>query len=235
MKTLYKIFAFLTCVMLLSGCITYQHVRLTGDVALNDQSQFLFENDTIRILYSFAGYQGPVYLEIFNKLNKPFFVDMRKSALISNGKSASLWKDVSKLNGSATEYKVDPPNDYVNSTSKINGTMERKDNITFIPPQSKIIIDSYILRYRSFKNPAKAGEKTSFYTSKGTKKAVKYSFSRDDSPLNFRIFLSFGMDDTSYTPFYIDKGFWISDYFKSHASPRLLGIEGSHQFHLMLR
>lgn len=137
------------------------------------------------------------------------------------------------LNGSATSYKVNPPNDYVNSTSSINGTMVRKDNITFIPPQSKIVIDSYILRYRSFKTPDKAGAKTGFYTTSGTKKAMKYSFSRDDSPLNFRIFLSFGIDDTSYTPFYIDKGFWVSDYFKSHASPRLLGVHGSNQFHLL--
>lgn len=235
MKTLLKTLAFLTFGILLTGCISYQHVRLSGDVELTDQSEFLFENDSLRILYSFAGYQGPIHMEIFNKLNKPFYVDMRKSALISNGKSTGLWKDVSMLNGSATEYKVNPPNAYVNSTSSINGTMVRKDHITFIPPQSKIVIDSYILRYRLFKTPEKTGEKTSFHTTSGNKRATKYSFSREDSPLNFRIFLSFGMDDTAYTPFYIDNGFWVSDYFKSHASPRLLGIQGSNQFHLIRR
>lgn len=233
MKTLKKFFAAFVSMVLLSACISYQHVRLASDVVLNDQSEFLFENDSIRINYSYAGYQGPIHLEIFNKLNKPFYIDMRKSALISNGKSNSLWKDVSNLNGSATEYKITPPNDYVNSTSSINGTMVRKDNITYIPPQSKIIINSYILRSRFFNMPEQAGEKTSFYTASGNKRATKYSFSKEDSPLNFRIFLSFAMDDTSYVPFYVDKGFWVADFFKSHASPRVLGVHGANQFHLM--
>lgn len=233
MKTLKKFFAAFVSVVLLASCTSYQHVRLAGDTALTDQSEFLFENDSMRIIYSFTGYGGPIHMEVFNKLNKPFYVDMRKSALIRNGNSISLWKDVSNLNGTATEYKAIPPNDYVNSTSYMNGTMVRKDNITIIPPQSKIIIDSYILRNSSFDTPEQAGEKTAFHTASGNITATKFSFSKDDSPLNFRIFLSFAIEDTSNIPFYIDNDFWVADYFTSHASPRSLGVHSSNQFYLM--
>ena len=220
-------------VFLLSGCFTYQHVKLASNSALTNQSEFKLENDSVRIVYSFSGLCGPIHMEIFNKLNKPFYVDWRKSALIRNGESVTLWKDESRVSATTTEYKVYPEDDLINSVSKTNSTVVRKDNITYIPPQSKVAVNSFIVRSALFNVPEQAGEKVLFYTEGGKRKGVKYSFSKEDSPLNFRIFLSFSMDGNVNSSFHTDNTFWVQEYLNSHTAPRLMGHYPSNQFYLM--
>lgn len=233
MKTLLQLMAVVIAVWLLSGCYTYQHVKLASNSELTDQSEFKLENDSVRIVYSFSGLNGPIHMEIFNKLNKPFYVDWRKSALIRNGESTTLWKDESRVSATTTEYKVFPEDDQINSVSKTNSTVVRKDNITYIPPQSKMAINSFILRSKLFNFPEEVGEKVVFHTHGGKRKAVKYTFSKEDSPLNFRIFLSFSMDQNVNSSFHTDNTFWVQEYLDSHTSPGLMGHYPSNQFYLM--
>lgn len=232
MKTLLKTFAFTSWVLLLSGCFTYQHVKVAGDPALTDQSAFLVENDSLRVIYTFSGHNGPIHMEIFNKLNKPFYVDWRKSALIRNGESVSLWKDESRVSATTTEYKVYPPDDKINSVSKTKTTVVKKDDITYIPPQSKVAVNSFILRSELFNVPEQAGEKTIFHIRNGKRKAVKYSFSKEDSPLNFRIFLSFAMDESTHSSFHVDHAFWVEEYLATRTSPNQMGNYPPNQFYL---
>lgn len=231
MKTLLKIFVGIASIVLFSSCFFYQHVRVASNIPLTDNSEFLLENDSLRIVYSFHGEGGPIHLEIFNKLNMPLSVDWSKSALIKNGQSYSLWKDEARLNGTATEYKIIPQSEIVNSTSNIEGTIARKDRVTFIPPQSKIVANSFTLYKAFFTTPDQAGEKTTFYTSKGESKARKFTFSKGDTPLNFRIFLYFSVDKSSKMPIQIDNTFWVSDYFTTYTSPKVLNIYLGNQFY----
>ena len=231
MKTLLKILVVLFSIVLFSSCKAYQHVRLSSNIPLTSQSEFLVENDSIRVIYSFYGKGGPIHMEIFNKLNTPFSVDWSKSALIKDGQSYSLWKDEARINGTATGYNIIPQNEIINSVSNIEGEIVKKDKVTFIPPQSKIVFNSYTVQGKLLDTPEQGGEKTVFYTLNGKRRAMKYSFSKEDSPLNFRIFLSFSADESSRAPFQIDNTFWVSDYFTSNTSPAALGIYPGNQFY----
>ena len=232
MKTNIKFIVGLVSIVLLSGCSTYQHVRLTSsNTQQNEQSAFVIENDSISIIYSFYGQGGKMDIELLNKLNKSLYIDWGKSALIINGQSFSLWKDEAKISGTATEYRIIPQNDIVNSTSTIEGKIVRKDKVTFIPPQSKIIVNSNTLHSTFFNTSEQTGEKMNFYTTEGERNAMKFSFTKEDSPLNFRIFLSLSMDDSFNKPFQFDNSFWVSDYLKTSTSPRAFGINPGNQFY----
>jgi hypothetical protein len=233
MKTLLQMMAVVIAALLLSGCLTYQHVKLASNSALTDQSEFKLENDSVRIVYSFSGLNGPIHMEIFNKLSKPFYVDWRKSALIRNGESTTLWKDESRVSATTTEYKVYPEDDVINSVSKTNSTVVRKDHITYIPPQSNVAVNSFILRSKLFTVPEQAGEKVAFHTHGGKRKAMKYSFSKVDSPLKFRIFLSFSMDDNVSSSFHTDNEFWVQQYLDTRTTPGLMGLYPPNQFYIM--
>lgn len=233
MKTLFQIMTVVISALLLSGCITYQHVKLASNSELTDQEEFKLENDSVRIIYSFSGQHGPIHMEIFNKLNKPFYVDWRKSALIRNGESVTLWKDESRVAATTTEYKVLPEDDQVNSVSKTSSTVVRKDNITYIPPQSKVAVNSFILRKELFKVPEEMGEKVVFHTHGGKREAMKYSFSKEDSPLNFRIFLSFSMDENVNSSFHTDNTFWVQEYLDTHTAPGAMGHYPPNRFYIM--
>jgi hypothetical protein len=232
MKTIKKIFAGLVSIVVLSGCSVYQHVRLESTVRQNDKSEFLIENDSISIIYSFYGQNGPIHIELQNKLDKPLFVDWGKSALISKGQSISLWKDEARINANATEYKTLPENTFVNSTSNIEGTIVKKDKISFIPPHSNISLNSYVLQTKFFDTTNQAFERTKLNTIDGQISAKKFSFSKEDSPLSFRIFLSISNDESFKNPIQFDNTFWVSDYFATSISPKSLGIIPGNQFYI---
>ena len=231
MKTNIKVFVGLVSIVLLLGCSTYQHVRLASTTQQNDQSAFVIENDSLNIIYSFYGQGGPIYMELLNKLDKPFYIDWRKSALIINGQSFSLWKDEARISGTTTEYRIIPERNIAYSTGNLEGTIARADKVTFIPPHSKIIVNSYNLHNQFFNAPEQTGKKMKLNTAEGKREAMKFSFTKEDSPLNFRIFLSLSMDESFKKPFQFDNSFWVSDYFTTSASPGALGTYPGNQFY----
>lgn len=226
-----KIIAGVMCITFLSGCSVYQHVRLASDAPQNDQSEFLIENDSLSIIYSFKGQSGPIYMELFNKLDKPFYVDWSKSALIVDGLSYSFWKDEAKMSGTSTNYEVITQDGAARSVGNLNGSIVKNDKVTFIPPHSRVDVNSFSLQDQFFNAPAEAGVKSEIHTRDGHKKVMKYSFSKEDSPMNFRIFLTLAMDDRFEKPLHIDNTFWVSDYFVTPAAPATLGLYPGNQFY----
>jgi len=216
----------------LSGCSVYQHVSLESNMVQNDKLEYLIENDSTTIVYSFDGQNGPIHIRLSNKSDKPLYVDWRKSALITNGQSVSLWRDEAKISASATEYNVIPENEIVNSNSSIEGSIVRKDKVTFIPPHSSILVNSYFLQSKFFATPDKKSERVMLSTTEGTVNARKFSFSKEDSPLKFRIFLSISGDESFRNPVQFDNSFWVSDYFLTSASPRSLSVISGNQFYI---
>jgi len=232
MKTIMKTFVGLVFVVFLSGCSVYQHVNLASNMPQNDKFNFLIENDSVNIIYSFYGQNGPIHIELFNKLDKPLYIDWRKSALITNGQSNSFWKDEARISGSTTEYKIIPENSIVSSISNMEGTIVKNDKVTFIPPHSNISFDSYVLRSTFFNSPVQSSERVDIYTSEGKINARKFSFSKEDSPLSFRIFLSISEDESFKNPVQFDNTFWVSNYFSTSVSPTALGIIPGNQFYI---
>jgi hypothetical protein len=232
MKTLPIILSGLLFVVFLSGCSVYQHVKLSSDMQQNDKSEFLIENDSVSIIYSFYGNGGPIHIELFNKLDKPLYIDWGKSALITNGQSKSLWKDEARITANATEYKVVPENSVVSSTSDIEGTIVKNDKMTFIPPHANISANRYVLQSKFFTTPVQLSERKVLYTDQGKVNARKFSFSKEDSPLSFRIFLSVSDNENFKNPIQFDNSFWVSDYFATSVPPSSLGIIPGNQFYV---
>lgn len=222
----------LVSLIFLSGCSVYQHVSLESNMVQNDKLEYLIENDSTTIVYSFDGQNGPIHIRVSNKSDKPLYVDWRKSALITNGQSVSLWKDEAKISAKATEYNVLPENEIVNSTSSIDGSIVRKDKVTFIPPHSNILVNSYALQSKFFTNPDQNSERVMLSTTEGNVNARKFSFSKEDSPLNFRIFLSISADESFKNPVQFDNSFWVSDYFLTSVSPKSLNVISGNQFYI---
>lgn len=232
MKSLIKIASGLTFLVLFSSCWVYQHVSLQGNAPQNDKSEFVIENDSIAILYSFYGEGGPITINISNKLNQPLYVDWRKSALIINGQSFTLWKDQASLSAYTSSYSVMQDDQVTHISGNIEGSIVKNDKVSFIPPHAKIVINSYSLYNGLFNTPDQAGEKIKFFTADGYKrKATKYAFSEQTSPFNFRIFLSVSLDDNFKSPFQFDNNFWVSEYFTTTADPSALDIYFGNQFY----
>ena len=74
-----------------SSCVSYQYLTLNSpEMPKNDKKEFSWENDTMRLTYNFHGEGGPITMTVFNKTDKPLFVNWKKSSLIRGGESFSL-------------------------------------------------------------------------------------------------------------------------------------------------
>jgi len=77
-------FCLISCFLFLSGCSSFQYVFIDSHLHQNEKKEFITENDTVRIKYSFTGEDFPITLTIFNKLNQPLYIDWDRSVVVIN-------------------------------------------------------------------------------------------------------------------------------------------------------
>lgn len=78
------LFLFSASVITLSGCSRYQYIFISSDLQQNEKKEFVIENDTALLKYSFAGENFPITISIFNKLHQPIYIDLGRSTVIIN-------------------------------------------------------------------------------------------------------------------------------------------------------
>lgn len=71
-------------IIILTGCSRYQYISINSNLYQNEQKEFINENDTVMIKYTFAGENLPITISIFNKLLQPLYVDLGRSTVIIN-------------------------------------------------------------------------------------------------------------------------------------------------------
>ena len=199
--------------LLFSSCEIYQIVTLSGDLPQNDKFQFYNENSEVKVVYSFSGQGGPIHLDVFNKKDKPLYIDWSKCALIINDQSYTLWTDEATIKGGALEFKVNP-NNSVKSITAFEGTISKQEKVTFIPPETMIVRDSYLVYSTIIDNSGRPYQKISLFTEKAEyneHSARKYVYSREDTPLKFKIFLMLSDREDFSNPIQLTGKFWASD------------------------
>ncbi len=85
----------------------YRVVTLDSHNVAQKGDYFFYENDTISVRYDFWYERGLVGFTISNKLNKPLYIDWKKSVLFVNNTSFPYWQDkeVSVYNSASTHQK----------------------------------------------------------------------------------------------------------------------------------
>jgi hypothetical protein len=75
----------ITCialVLILTSCSKYQFVTINSDLTKEEKGMVAFENDTIAVVYRFSGPEGPVRIQVFNKLSVPLYFRWNSSMLV---------------------------------------------------------------------------------------------------------------------------------------------------------
>lgn len=79
------------------SCYNYVQVFevINNKISHSDGTLF-FENDSLKIAYSFWKENGKLQYEILNKLDVPLLIDWKKSAITFNGKKYDYWIDIER-------------------------------------------------------------------------------------------------------------------------------------------
>jgi hypothetical protein len=123
---------------LLSSCSRYQMNTLRSSNTQLDQKTgvFQFENDSVKILYSFAGHNAPIHINIYNKLNEPIYVDWERSAYIIDDKSSSYADETLQVDGVVSGTTIGRSIRF--SDANISAQITLPKNVAFVPPHTQI-------------------------------------------------------------------------------------------------
>ena len=216
----YGLFLTALALVFLSGCSRYQYIAITSDIHQNKEQNFVVENDTARIVYSFDGYNFPVTVQVYNKLDKPLYIDWTKSALIIDGKTMSFWQDVAQLEGSTEGYTTGGKHGIAYSVGIVNGTISKNEKISFVPPGSFVKTTRFHLQNRFFATNNSASEKKeNFNSANGQDWGKIYTFNRDHTPLEFRSYITLSTDKNFSSETHVSNSFWVDNIMQTLATP----------------
>ena len=214
----------LTSILLASiiGCKSYVQVfKTNSSINANQNGFYVYENDSVKIIYSFWQKGGLMTFAIYNKLDQPLFVDWKKSAYIDNWVKLNYWIDEVKSEGTSTSdglYYEGPllkPGYAISRTGRASITSTVKiERITFIPPKSYYFRSQFFIfpiNFYQLSADTKYNEVDNKGNSKKKTKVYKQTFTKKTSPLVFRNYLTLSLSEDFYTEFYVDNEFYIEE------------------------
>lgn len=196
-----------------TSCITYQYYTLgSEDARLNENNEFVVENDTLRIVYSFYGRGGPVQLKVYNKSAEALEIDWRRSSLIIGETPLSFYQPDLKIDGDVNSTRSITFRGTTNSS--IDAVVRRPQSMEFIPPHSSITRSGLQLARKPVVQPAQQPHRGA-----GKPLTVKSSFSKENSPMIVRSYLTFTIPGRGELTFPVEHSFYVSELVQTTAAP----------------
>ncbi|HVU53406.1 MAG TPA: hypothetical protein VHD83_00050 [Puia sp.] len=225
-----RLLYFALILLAFSSCsTTYQYLTLSSpEVPKNDKKEFNWENDSMRLTYNFHGEGGPIAMTVYNKMDKPLFVNWKKSFVIHDGQAVCLFNNRVEVNGyvDGVSYRGIIPGTRV-SSGNLYATFDLPEGMDMIPPGSYItkslqatVLSSPVYNER-FMDKTQAEKVTDF--SGVTYKYKRYSFDQSASPLQFKSYLTF-VAGTNPQEFAISHSFYAQEVYLSGEVPDFFGF-----------
>ncbi len=196
---------------------------------------YVYEDDTLKITYNFWAQKGAMTFSVYNKQNKPLYIDWKKSSYIENLVKSDYWIDEEKSNSvSYSENRYHGRIGMVASQGISAGISSKVkiERITFIPPKSIYTRSDFYILPRAFTldKPLKNYAVQRNNKSKKTTTIGEVDFSKENTPLTFRNFLAFSFSEDSNDDFFVDNEFYLSKVIKMNLNqfqyPKSKGIIG---------
>lgn len=170
--------------------ITYmQYYRVESPDAKRTDNNFVYENDTVKVTYSFWGNGGVMSFVIFNKTDRPLYIDWSRSSMIVNSNNTFYYND----SLAAVSY---------NQTA-----------VGFLPPKTQIkqSISPMVTRNISDWSNFETQYQIRNDTRKTETKIFSRQFSKDKSPVIFRNFLTLSDHQDFQNSFFVDNAFYVAE------------------------
>jgi hypothetical protein len=208
-------------VFLTFGCSTYTYQVMevatkNKDIRLRPEYNYsyVYQNDSIAIIYSFWEEKGVLAFSIYNKIDKPIYVDWKKCSFVSNDTKLNYWDGKTTVVGvTIFSSRVQPSNlPAVFGGSISSQVVSHEERITFIPPKSYYSRSDFLILPEGFYATSKADEEVLLPASGEGKeikvRTVKVPYA--NSPIKFRNYLTWSTKESFETEHYVDNEFYVS-------------------------
>lgn len=220
-----KICYFFLVILSISSCTpTYQLFEISSTDTKTIDKSIVFENKDVKLSYDFWSDGGQVYFKFTNKTDSELYIDWDKSHLIYNGISFEYWNDVEESssfyssltsassstfsNASLNIFGISAVANSNNSTSTLgkniaamSTTKTKPKKIIFLPANASVVVSRFTI------------SKSAYYNcdfNLKSKKSKSISFTKENTPLEFRNQIVYSHDDKFNNKTSIDNSFFIS-------------------------
>jgi hypothetical protein len=198
-------------------------------ITKNDNREFVAENDSVRFQYNFNGINAPIKITIQNKLDVPVYIDWQQSALIVNDKAIAYAPSTVPLDGSFAGSTIRWTSSPYSATSgTLNGELRLPDKIEFIPPHSYITnVPMGVTNQLVLDLPDSVFQKKKVPNVGSDPVNVKHaSFTVENSPLQFKSYLTLSFGDKDARPIAFQHSFFISEIYSTGIDPSNFWFSG---------
>ena len=220
------LFIILPVIVLLVGCATFTQIVYVSPsntkAVRTEESYYVYENDTIQVVYYFWDSKGAMSFMIQNKLNIPIYIDWKKSSFIDRSEKLDYYFDKTVSNsasvGTAAQYLYKNPlnwssfyQPFILSAAVSSSTVVKEERITFIPPKARIVKGMYkIIPSTSHFNVSGAVRKEITLSNGNKIPVLVQNTERDSSAVIFRNFITYSTKESFDSESYIDNEFFVS-------------------------
>ena len=208
----------LIIIVSLGSCASYQYVTLNSDqMPKNQRKELTWESDTLRVSYNFSGAGGPVTLKIFNKTDKPLYIDWNRSAIVRDGHASSLANPNVQFDGSILSYGRG------SGYSNFSGSFTLPEGINLVPPGSDIsksvqqFVEASPIGGQFL--PDSTRVQKGIHTDGSSYTFKRYSFDAAGSPLQFHSFLTFVLGNSDKAVFTLSHSFYAKEVILTKEEP----------------
>lgn len=223
--------------LLVSVCTAQNVKNLSGYVQVYDiesslplvKNKFTYENDSIRITYYFWGENGIVQIGVNNKLDKPIYIDWKKSVYKNAETELSYAPEIVITDENRKVYEqyafegrflhsIDYEMNY--NTASSNEFATKVEDITEIKPYGYYMRLKYHLTPKqiyAFTEEAKKLSEPSFENEGSFVTVYEATFDKSKSPFSFSSTVFFSLDKEFASPSKIVSDFYVAKGFEMNA------------------
>lgn len=219
-----KITLLLVGLILLSSCEKYSQVvsikpKSEGITKAADHC-YEFENEDLKVRYSFWAEHGIMGFRIYNKTDHPIYIDWKKSSMISGDVQKQYYTDKTTSNfvsyghtyGNSWQYAFGKSGHSSNSVNEGSETVTKQERISFISPKSLINHAFYNLVANIY------FDVNNRKTSKATVQGQPVYVSVPGDEISFRNYLTYSDKENFETEKHVDNGFRVSKVYTMKSS-----------------
>ena len=197
-----------------SGCVKHQYLTVDSQLPVDKKRGYVIENDSLEILYRFKGTHGPVTVELRNKSQNPVYIDWTRSALIYDGKTIPYMRGTTgSITAKSTSTNLKLSKSWSVADHAIDGVVEMDPTVEFVAPQS--VIRRTLMTLRSKMTTVPRTDKIKIQGKIMAIRVRKNTFSKEDSPLKFRSFLTLYNYNSPAAPSQFDNEFWVGSIYEA--------------------
>jgi hypothetical protein len=200
----------------------------SSQLSKNDNKQFTWENDTMRLIYSINGRGGPFRVDVYNKTSQPLYVNWKKSALIRNERLTSYFDPNVTLSGNGNTVGYHIGRIVTASSTQFSASFALPEGLDFIPPGTGISKDlPYIARSGdlvTFVSDSLPQEKISGPDGVYQAKYQRVRYDEKESPIKFKSYMTFTLGTQTSPEFAETHSFYVGEVLQTGASPDLFTL-----------